>query len=36
VLIVAFGTFFLYMGGTRQEGKIPKNWDFYPLHIGFS
>ena len=25
-----------YMGGTSQEGKRPKNWEFYPLHIGFS
>ena len=25
-----------HMGGTRQEGKRPKNWEFYPLHIGFS
>ena len=25
-----------YMGGTSQEGERPKNWEFYPLHIGFS
>ena len=25
-----------HMGGTRQEGKRPKNWEFYPLRIGFS
>ena len=25
-----------YMGGTSQEGKRPKNWEFYPLRIGFS
>ena len=27
---------FSYMGGTRQEGKRPKKWEFYPLCIGFS
>ena len=25
-----------YMGGTSQEGKRSKNWEFYPLRIGFS
>ena len=25
-----------YMGGTRQEGKMPTNLEFYPLRIGFS
>ena len=25
-----------HMGGTSQEGKRPKNWEFYPLRIGFS
>ena len=24
------------MGGTSQEGKRPKDWEFYPLRIGFS
>ena len=25
-----------YVGGTSQEGIKPKNWEFYPLRIGFS
>ena len=25
-----------YVGGTSQERKSPKNWEFYPLRIGFS
>ena len=25
-----------YMGGIRQEGKRPKNCEFYSLRIGFS
>ena len=27
---------YLYMEGIRQDVKRQKNWDFYPLFLGFS
>ena len=26
----------IYMGGTSQDVKSLKRWDFYPLYFGFS
>ena len=28
--------YIVHMGGTSQEGKRPKKWEFYTLRIGFS